>query len=89
MTDTPPHIHQLQLAVFNRKTTGERIAICLEMMEEGRQQLRSSIQRKYPDWSEADVIAETFRRLYRDDFPPDKLGEIAEAILKMHHQATP
>lgn len=84
MTDTPAHIHQLQLAVFNQMTAGERIAICLDMMEEGRMQLAATIQQKHPDWSQADVAAATFERLYRDDFTPEKLTEIADSIREYH-----
>lgn len=84
MTDTPAHIHQLQVAIFNRMTTGERIAICVDMMEEGQQQLKANIRRKYPDWLEADVIAEMVRRMYRNDFSPEKLEEITESVRAYH-----
>lgn len=84
MNDTPPHIHQLQLAVFIKMTDGERISICLEMMEEGRNQLKANIKRQHPDWSEGEIAVGTFKRMYRDDFTPEKLEEIADSIRAYH-----
>ena len=84
MNDTPAHIHQLQLAIFNKMTDGERISICLDMMEEGRDQLKANIKRKHPDWSEADIAVATFELLYRDDFTPEKLAHISASIRAYH-----
>lgn len=84
MTDTPAHIHQLQLAVFNKMTASERIAICLDMMEEGRAQLMANIRQKHPDWSQGEVVAGMFERMYRADFTPEKLAEIGDSIRAFH-----
>ena len=84
MTDTPAHIHQLQLAVFNKMTSGQRIAICLEMMEEGRAQLAANIRRKHPDWSEVEVVVALFEQMYRGEFTPEKLADITNSIRAFH-----
>lgn len=86
MNDTPPHIRQLQLAIFNKMTDGERIGICLDMMEEGMDQLKANIKRQYPDWPEGEIVAETCRRMYCNDFTPEKLEEIADSIRAYHRK---
>ena len=84
MTDTPAHIHQIQLAIFNKMTSGQRIAICLEMMEEGRAQLAANIRRKHPDWPEVEVIVAMFERMYQGEFSPEKLTDITNFIRAFH-----
>ena len=84
MTDTPAHIHQLQLAVFNKMTSGQRIAVCLEMMEEGRAQLAANIRRKHSDWPEVEVRVATFERMYQGEFTSEKLADITNSIRAFH-----
>ena len=84
MTDTPEHIHQLQVAIYNRMSAGERITVCLRMATEGRRSVEKRMQRQHPDWSAGEIAVATFRLLYRDDFTPEKLADICESIRAYH-----
>ncbi len=84
MNDTPTHIHQKQLAIFNQMSAGERVAICINMAEEGRRMVEMKIQQKHPDWTRGEVVAAAFERIYRDDFSSEELLRIADSIRRYH-----
>ena len=77
------------MAIFNKMTGEERLRICLEMMDEGREQLRAMLRRKNPHWSAAEVEAGAFRQLYRDDLSPSTLEEMAQGVLDYHQRNPP
>jgi len=78
MNDTRPEIIQKQKEIYLAKSPGERLAICLDMIDFGRKLAESRIRSKNPGISDSELKAEIFKSFYQDDFPPEKLEEIAE-----------
>ncbi len=62
------------------KTPQERGQIAMEMIESMHALVKNSIIERYPHYKEKEVIAELFRRYYKNDFPPEKVAEIMEQI---------
>lgn len=41
-----------------------------------------SMKHRHPDWSEAELKAAVFERIYRDGFPPDELERIKASLIE-------
>lgn len=84
MTDTPEHILKLQATFFLQKPLDERLRIGLGMMEEGRNMVEGALKRQNPHWSEGELKAAVFRRMYADEFLPDELNRIAQSFISYY-----
>ena len=82
MQDTKPEIFQKQKEIFLAKTPGERLSICLEMIDFGRTLVESRIKAKYPEISDSELKAEVFKTFYKNNFSPEKLEKIADWLRK-------
>jgi hypothetical protein len=80
MTDTPPHIRRLQAQIIRAKPLTTRICMVCEMADGGRDMVVRQLQRQHPDWTVGKLRTATFRRIYKNDFPPDELDRIATAM---------
>jgi hypothetical protein len=81
MTDTPEHIRKLQADFFKKKSVDERFKIGLDMTEDGRRMVEGALRQQHPEWSAAELKVGVFKRMYRPDFTPEKLDEIAQSYL--------
>lgn len=82
--DTPLEIRLLQWEILRQKPLEERLHQVCEMADLGQRAVRDRLRRRNPDWSEGQIRAQTFREIYRDDFSPEKLDEIAETLRCFH-----
>jgi len=46
----------------------------------------NSIKVERPDIDSTELLVETFRCIYRNDFTPEEMNRISERIRKYHHQ---
>ena len=77
MNDTKPEVIQKQREIFFAKSPGERLRICLDMIDFGRTLMESQIRSKNPEITDNELKAEVFKAFYKNDFPSEKLEEIA------------
>lgn len=84
--DTPLKIRLLQWDILRQKPLEERFRLACEMADLGQRAVRDRLRRRNPDWSEGQIRAQTFREIYRNDFPPEKLEEIAETLRCFHDE---
>lgn len=86
MTDTPLEIRRLQGRIVLEKPLQERLRMVFEMMEGGQRMVTQRLRRQHPDWSEADLKAAVFERIYQGDFAPDEMARIKAAMVAFHQQ---
>ncbi|WP_019989141.1 hypothetical protein [Rudanella lutea] len=84
MNDTPYYIYEKQLAIFNAMKPGQRIEVCLSMIEDGRQLVLDQLRYKHPEWTQGQLIAGLAERLYGKEFPADKMEAIRQSIISFH-----
>lgn len=80
MRDTPEFIAQMQVDIILAKPMRERILRTMEMMQMTFTMAENRLKRTYPFLTYPQLRAEMFREMYRNDFQPDKLAEIAGQI---------
>ncbi len=88
MTDTPRHMYERQLAIFQAMTPGKRIEVCLEMIEDGREMVLDQLQRKHPEWTKGQLIAGLSERLYSKEFSLEKMEAVKQSIIAFHDKAS-
>ena len=86
MNDTPSHVQQLYSEFIMAKSITERFQMSFDMSNEGRRMVEWSVRRQNPDWSEADLKAAVFERIYQGDFAPDEMARIKAAMVAFHQQ---
>lgn len=80
MKDTPRYIYEIQFNIVMSKPIKERISTIQTMFADSLMLTNQRIERQNPDMSYAKRRAQLFREMYRGDFPPEKLTEIATQI---------
>jgi hydroxymethylpyrimidine/phosphomethylpyrimidine kinase len=80
MLDTTEEFRKKQIEIILSKTPAERAKMGMEMIDTVYYTVKNSIKTMYPHYTEKEVIAELFRRYYKDDFPTEKVMEIMERI---------
>ena len=80
MLDTSEEFRKKQIEIILSKTPAQRVRMGGEMIDSVYFTVKNGIQSMYPHYTEKEVIAELFRRYYKDDFPPEKVVEIMERI---------
>ncbi|GAA4454403.1 hypothetical protein GCM10023189_20800 [Nibrella saemangeumensis] len=84
MKDTPAPVRQLQLELFQRMTPGQRIQVCLQMIDDGRKLVEGRIRADHPEWSTGQVVAAVCEELYRQEFSGEELAQIKQSIISYH-----
>lgn len=84
MTDTPLHVRRMQGEIIRKKPLSERLHMVFEMMEGGQRMVTNLIRKQHPDWSDGQLKAAVFERIYRDDFPADDMNRIMEAMTRFY-----
>ena len=80
MKDTPRYVYQIQFDIVMSKPIKERLFNFNRMIIDTLKLAQMRIEKKYPFLTYPQLRAEMFREMYRNDFPPDKLAEIAGQI---------
>lgn len=78
--DTTEEFRKKQIEIILSKTPEQRGQMAIEMIESMHTLVKNTIKAQYPHYTEKEVIAELFKRYYKNDFPPEKVTEIMEQI---------
>ncbi len=81
MLDTTEEFRRKQIEIILAKTPRERGQMAMDMIESMRSLVKNSIMVQYPHYTEKEVIAELFRRYYKNDFSPEKIEEITKGMM--------
>lgn len=76
MKDTTPEASRKQFEIIFAKTEQQRLAMGLEMMEDMRKMVMTSISLENPGISEIDGKIEFINRYYKHDFTSDQFSSI-------------
>lgn len=80
MKDTTDEMLNKQREIIFSKTPQERFMMGIEMNEDVRKIVESSIKNKNPDISKLDLKIEVFKRYYTNDFSQKELDLIIESM---------
>lgn len=80
MQDTSPEIMLIQHNIWMKKTEEERFRMGIEMIEEGRKLVESSIKNENPGISPTELKREVFKRFYENDFSAEELNTILQHL---------
>ena len=80
MNDTTPEFQNKQMEIIFSKTPEQRMKMGFDMIDSVYKLVRNSIKTENPALNEREVVAEIFKRYYRNDFSPEELGLIADRI---------
>ena len=62
--DTTAAAHAVQLAIYRRMSTDERLALAIEMSDAARQTTLDGIRARHPDYDDATAVRALVRLLY-------------------------
>jgi hypothetical protein len=62
--DTTPEAHAIQLAIYRRMSTDERLTLAWEMSEAARRTTIDGIRARHPDYDEATAMRAMFRLVH-------------------------
>ena len=74
MNDTNEHINKIYQALMMKKTSIDRLIMCLSMFDSSKEIVKSTVRNK-KKWRE-----EVFLRLYRNDFDDETKRKIVSAL---------
>ena len=78
--DTSEEMHRYQVEWYRKLSDSEKFQITLQMMDDGRTLVASSIKNKFPDISEIDLQIEIFTRIYKKDFSKEEMENITSSM---------
>lgn len=84
MKDTTDEMLNKQREVIFSKTPQERFMMGIEMNEDVRKIVESSIKNKNPDISRLDLKIEVFKRYYTNDYSQKELDLIIESMRRYY-----
>jgi len=84
--DTRPETREVLIRLWRAKSEGERALHGFRMWNSFKNRIMSSIQTENPTIDSIELLVETFRRIYRNDFAPEEMERICERIRKYHEQ---
>lgn len=82
--DTRPETREVLLRLWRAKTEGERLIHGFRLWNSVKNRIMSAIKAKYPDIDSIQLLVETFRCIYRNDFAPEEMENICKRIQKYH-----
>jgi hypothetical protein len=80
MFDTNKKFQKKQIEIILSKKPSERAMMGVDMIDSVLQIVKNSIIGKHPNYNEREIVAEIFKRYYKNDFPKDKIEEIMNRI---------
>lgn len=81
MNDFPEHILRDFRKFYMGLPAEEHGRISLLVINNGRRMVKAALRQQHPKWSAAELKVGVFKRMYRPDFTPEKLEEIAQSYL--------
>ena len=84
MKDTTDEMLNKQREIIFSKTLAERFMMGIEMCEDVRKIVKSSIKNKNPGISKLDLKIEVFKRYYTNDFSQKELDLIIESMRRYY-----
>jgi hypothetical protein len=84
--DTRPETREVLLRLWRAKTEGERLVHGFRLWNSVKNRIMNAIRRENPDIDPIELLVETFRCIYRDDFAPAEMERICERIREYHQQ---
>lgn len=82
--DTRPETREVLIKLWRAKSEGERAMHGFRLWNSFKNRIMSSIQTARPDIDSIELLVETFRRIYHDDFAPAEMERICERIREYH-----
>lgn len=82
--DTRPETREVLLRLWRAKTEGERAIHGFRLWNSVKNRIMSAIKAKNPDIDPIELLVETFRCIYRNDFAPEEMERICERIREYH-----
>jgi len=82
--DTRPETREVLLKLWRAKTPGERAIHGFRLWNSVKNRIISAILAKNPEIDEIELLVETFKCIYRDDFNSEEMARICERIRKYH-----
>jgi len=80
MFDTNKKFQKKQIEIILSKKPSERAMMGVDMIDSVFQIVKNSIIGKHPNYNGREIVAEIFKRYYKNDFPKDKMEEIMNRI---------
>ena len=80
MRDTPPEVDKRYRDTIMALPPGERVRMGSSMFDAARTIVASGIRHRHPDYTEAQVRTKVFEAFYKDDFSPEELRKIVDAL---------
>ena len=77
---TSQEMEDAQIAWYRKLSSSQRFFYTAEMMDEGKLMIESRIKNNNPGISAIDLRIETFKRMYKEDFSPEQIEEIAASM---------
>ena len=84
--DTRPETREVLIKLWRAKSEGERAMHGFRLWNSFKNRIMNSIQTERPDIDSTELLVETFRCIYRDDFAPEEMERICERIRKYHRE---
>lgn len=82
--DTRPETREVLIRLWRAKSEGERALHGFRMWNSFKNRIMDSIRTEKPEIDAIELLVETFRRIYRNDFAPEEMERICERIRKYH-----
>ncbi len=86
--DTRPETREVLLRLWRAKSEGERALHGFRLWNSFKNRIMSAIQAENPAIDPVELLIETFKQIYRHDFPPEEMERICERIRQYHRQQT-
>lgn len=87
--DTRPETREVLLQLWRNKTDGERLIHGFRLWNSVKNRIMSAIAAKHPNIDPIELLSETFRCIYRNDFTPEEMERICERIRRYHQANNP
>lgn len=82
--DTRPETREVLLRLWRAKTEGERLIHGFRLWNSIKNRIISAIAAKHPGIAPVELLVETFRCIYRNDFAPEEMERICKRIREYH-----
>ena len=82
--DTRPETREVLIRLWRAKSEGERALHGFRMWNSFKNRIMDSIRTEKPEIDAIELLVETFRRIYHNDFAPEEMERICARIRKYH-----
>lgn len=85
--DTRPETREVLIELWRNKTAGERALHGFRMWNSHKNRIMSALFSEKPELDEVELLVQTFKRIYREDFSAEETARIC-ARIREYHSAT-